>query len=80
MAFWTGGWILGSGLRNSMIRTAYLWVKDVESAVCGWFRASSSTPHTQTCSKNEIRNPEGPLRIGGGSPNSTMMDEDFMTE
>jgi hypothetical protein len=28
----------------------------------------------------EIRNPEGPLRNGGGSPNSTMIDEDFMTE
>ena len=29
--------------------------------------------------KNEIRNPEGPLRRGGGSPNSTMIGGDFMT-
>jgi hypothetical protein len=63
-----------------MIRTAYLWVRDLESAVCGWFRARNSTPHTQTCREREIRNPEGPLRNGGGSPNNTMMEEDIMTE
>src|SRR5271168_5421055 len=80
MAFSTGGWILSSCLRNSMIRTAYLWVSDLESAVRGCLRARNSIPHTQTCRKNEIRNPEGPLRNGGGSPNSTIIVEDLMTE
>jgi hypothetical protein len=28
----------------------------------------------------ETKNPEGPLRSGGGSPNNTMIGEDFMSE
>src|SRR5271169_4777464 len=81
LAFWIGGWILGSCLRNSMTRTENLWVRDLESVLYGCLRARNSRTHTQTCTRNEIRNPEGPLRIGGGSPNSTMIvEEDLMTE
>jgi hypothetical protein len=64
-----------------MTLTAYLWNSDLESTLCGWFKPANSSANARACTTIEIRNPEGPLRIGGGGvPNSTMMDEDFMTE